>query len=115
MAVLSSLMIYIGAGHWNKLPATNSVVSITVFALTWGFQLFFPVAFYLLFTPWFCDPQTKINFVVAEHTACFETKNVISIIFGTFGTVALFVLAFFSSFVKSSVEPIDNDFTVFDI
>jgi hypothetical protein len=109
------MMVYIGTAHWTKLPATQLVTSITVFSLTWGFQIFFPVAFYLLFTPWFCDPTTKVNFVIAESTDCFSTKNVISIIFGTFGTIALFVLAFFSSLIKSSQEPINNDFTVFYI
>jgi len=107
------MMSYIGASHWNKLPAVQTVTSITAFALTWGFQIFFPVAFYLLFTPWLCDPQTQINFVIVEPTECFGTKNIISIIFGTLGTIALFGLAFFSSFVKSSVEPVNNDFTVF--
>jgi hypothetical protein len=111
LAGLLGMLIYIGASQWNKLPATPTVISIAAFSLTNGFQVFFPVAFYLLFTPWFCDPHSKTLFVITG-TDCFGSANIVSIIFGTFGTFCLLGLSLFSAFIKSSVEPINNDFTV---
>lgn len=106
------MIIYIGASHWNKLPAVPAVTAITAFAITSGFQVFFPVAFYLLFTPWLCDPQSKNLFVIQGSTQCFGSENIISIIFGTMSVLTLLGLSLFSAFVKSSVEPVNNDFTV---
>lgn len=111
VAILLSMIVYIGASQWNKLPAVQTVTTITAFALTSGFQVFFPVAFYLLFTPWLCDPQSQ-NLYVIPSTQCFGSDNIISIIFGTMSVFTLFGLAFFSAFIKSSVEPVNNDFTV---
>ena len=111
LAILLAMLVYISVSHWTKLPATQTITSITAFSLTSGFQLFFPVAFYLLFTPWFCDPISKTLFVI-PGTECFGSANLVSIIFGTFGAICLLGLSLFSAFVKSSVEPINNDFTV---
>jgi hypothetical protein len=47
-----------------------------------------------------------------RHPACFTGQNLASLIIGSFSIVALLLLACFSAFVKSSVEPIDNDTTV---
>ncbi len=113
VAILLGLTAYIGANHWNKLPAIKPVVSVTAFCLTSGFQVFFPVAFYLLFTPWFCDPKSLKLFVIQSHTDCFGSDNLISIIFGTLSVICLLGLSVFSAFLKSSVEPVNNDFTVF--
>ncbi len=112
VAILLGLSIYIGANHWNKLPAIKPIVSVTAFCLTSGFQVFFPVAFYLLFTPWFCDPQSLKLYVIQTPTDCFGSSNLVSIIFGTFSVICLLGLSVFSAFLKSSVEPVNNDFTV---
>ena len=112
VAILLGLTIYIGASHWNKLPAIKPVVSVSAFCLTSGFQVFFPVAFYLLFTPWFCDPGSLKLFVIQESTDCFGSANLISIIFGTLSVICLLGLSMFSDFLKSSIEPVNNDLTV---
>ena len=109
------LATYIAANHWNKLPAIKPVVSVTAFGLTTGFQIFFPVAFYLLFTPWLCNPKTHELFVIQESTDCFGSANLISLIFGTLSVICLLGLAIFSAFLKSSVEPVNNDFTVISL
>lgn len=112
VASLLGMVIYIGASDWTKLPLVRPVTKITAFALTSGFQIFFPVAFYLLFAPWLCDPQSQVLYVIREPTQCFGSDNIISIIFGTLSVLVLFGLSFFSAIVKSRVEPVNNDFTV---
>ena len=113
VAFLLAGCIYLAVGHWNKLPGQQVVTSVVTFALTTGFQVFFPAMFYLTALPWFCSPADQTLYAILdEKVACFKGSNLIAIIIGTMSALTIIGLSLFSALIKSSVEPIANDLTV---